>query len=408
MTRSKDTSPDGQTPIGKLSEATILKTTKWIFAQLKNTLGSAPTAEKRAELIDRLRQHDMANALQEPWHWYVDGTAERAVAYGNRIALHAKNSLDYFAEIGFDSTGIIPKQPYDMEAMAERLYPGQKELKPCGMGLRIEMLVPNQAGNLTNFAHLVQTNYPYDVPLLEEIHRRIADIARSCSDPQTAAAASKALAAKLDELYPFETEHEKRITLKKPSRQPKSVSATHFRFDYSYEMMTHSGRLVEAHHEFRVNVTNDGFKLVIDDLVSYNKDRKSEGGRRLAFAKYKQGLKLSRLAANVIATLTDQQKESLFGGGVTTFRSDDIAYDLQVKKLEVVTSVSFPGVIVKDKSVQVITPVPDSVADSLIGESVRRILEHPLLTDNMIITKVATVLGSTMFSYKAPSVFFKE
>lgn len=396
--------------VGKLSEQTIAKTVRFVLKEFKDMLGTVPTPQKKEELVTKLRAMDMANVLQDPFNWYTKSTAERAYSYGNQIDLYAAGDPKPFSSIGFDSTGIMKRDLYDMEQMARDLFPGTIETKDCGLGLRIEIQTHNQAGNITTFAHVLNRLYAYDQPLKDEIRRRGEDVAKRCSDPATAEAARKELAAKLDAIYPFEKDHATRIILQTPKRQMPSVEATHFKFHYHYKMMIHSGRITDAFAEFRVNVRNQGFSIVSDDLVAYDRARKTEGGRRTAFAKNKNGMKLSKLAAAVIETLTKDQKEMLFGAGQLNFLRDDISYEMHVKKLEVETLVKFKTEVVNvgDKSATVMQNIPESIAQSLIGQSLRKIIEHPYITDDMIITKVTHFNGATTFTYKAPKVLYQE
>lgn len=404
----KAMSTNSASDVGKLSEKTIATVVKWTLQKFKAVCGVVPTEDKKQELITKLRALDMANMLQDPTHWYVRGNADRACIYGNRMYLSKAGSLDGFEQIGFDSTGIIPRSDYDMEAMADILFPWKRTDKLCGLGLRVELEARNQSGHIGQFGHVLNSGYAYDKPLQDEIRRRAQDVMERCADPETTKTAIAKLALKLDELYPFETDHASRISLVRLSRQPKTNDARHFKLRYDYPMMIHSGRIVDTSHEFKVNVTNDGLKLVNDDLFSYDKARKSEGARRLAYSKYKNGLKLSRLAANVIPLLNAAQRDQLFGGGVLTFKQGESAYALEAKKLEIITSVNVEGAIIKDKSVHITRPIPESLADSLIGQPLRKLIEHPVITDDMIITKFATVLGTPVFTYKAPPVLFKE
>ena len=173
-------------------------------------------------------------------------------------------------------------------------------------------------------------------------------------------------------------------------------------------MMTHSGRLVETSHEFRVNIRNTRFTFVPEDLSTYAKNRKAEGLRRKTYAKYNNGMRASRLAANIIDTLSAEQIDMLMGGGSIHFKSDGMACDMQAKKLEINAFLRIDGAVITNKSVQLTVIVPQSLAHSLIGESLRKVIEHPLITDDMIITEVDSNLGSPFFKYKAPNIFFKE
>jgi hypothetical protein len=394
--------------IGKLSENTISKTKKWILEQFKKHLGLIPTKESEKELVEKLRALDMADVLQQPSVWYIRWSGnERALIYGNKIAL-SNSALYEFAAIGFDSTGIIEKSFYDMEAMAENLFSGPKNVMLCGMGTRVEIIAHNQAGNLTRFRHILNREYPYDKPLQKEIRKRNLALVRRCSDPAIAKSAVDELVTRLNELCPDYEHAPEHFQIIKPGRQPKSAEATHFKIKYKYQMRTHSGRLVDTSQEFKANINNEGFTLVRGDITSYARSRKAETIRRTAYAKYNDGMKISRLAANIIETITAEQLDRLMGSGLITFKRDKVSYMLETKKLQMEASIRLEGAVITNKSAQITIIVPQSVADGFVGGSLSKVIEHPLITDDMIITKVDFILGSPLFTYKAPFVFFKE